>query len=56
MPYFVECLLNIKEYRWAVLYLFEGLADIVCYSVDLFYCGMLLPKTELMIWQGFQIL
>ena len=38
------------------IFFFEGLADIVCYSMDLFYCRMLLPKTDLMIWQCFQIL
>ena len=32
MPYFVECLLNIKEYRWAVFFLFEGLVDIVLFG------------------------
>ena len=29
MPYFVQCLLNIKEYRWEVFFLFEGLTDVL---------------------------
>ena len=32
MPYFVECLLNIKKYRWVVFFIFEGLADIVSFG------------------------
>ena len=49
MPNSVEGLLNIKKRRRAVQFHLKAASDFVVDSMYLFYCGVMFPKSKLML-------
>ncbi|EDV98579.1 GH22377 [Drosophila grimshawi] len=49
MPYAIKCLLDIQEDGRAVLLIFQGLEDVLYYSMKLLWCTKVMPEAKLMI-------
>ncbi|EDV98655.1 GH22272 [Drosophila grimshawi] len=52
MPYAIKCLLDIQKHGRAVLLIFQGLEDMLYYSMNFLGCTMVMPEAKLMIRNG----
>ena len=53
MPNSIKCLFNVKKHSCAYELFFKGKGDLIYNTVDLMYCGMIMPKFELSIGKVF---